>query len=197
MARLTVLSTPRIDMPEGIALRSEVLLHGPVVDRPQNPHVERRGVPAHSRTPQIGLIGLDQIAVDGCKRNILLMAETGETPQRRRIGFTRAHTVQFPELKDQPLHEVEQHVGLRRTECGRQRFPPTAGHVLSERGQHALESFQIGPDLPLHVGQVLPSFGIGGGFGAAASPPGIPLGRKKPESGSHPLDTSVVNNLIE
>ena len=76
-----------VDMFEGVEIRGQLLLYGPVVDGPQDAQVERAAVLAHAPVVQPGFVHEHQVGVDLIDCHVFVFAEVHETLQGGAVGF--------------------------------------------------------------------------------------------------------------
>lgn len=97
---------PRIDAAEGKPLLHDVLLHRLIIDRPQDPHVERDGIAHEVAPPQPLGIRAYQPLVQPGERNVAAQ-KTGEAARRAPVIARRSETAESFEFVAQPQHVVQ------------------------------------------------------------------------------------------
>ncbi len=97
-----------IDMAEGVAVGDELLLDGVVVDGAEVAQIERAGVFGDADAPQVSLVELHEVGVDGVELHVMTVAEAQEAVQCGEEAFGRAVAPEAPEDGNALLHEVLQ-----------------------------------------------------------------------------------------
>ena len=70
-----------VHMPERIGLWHDILLHGPIINRTQYPHIKRDGIADNAPAPEPVVILSHKPFIDERKGNVPSAQEIGETPE--------------------------------------------------------------------------------------------------------------------
>ena len=70
-----------VHMPERIGLWHDILLHGPIIDCTQYPHIKRDGIADNAPAPEPVVILPHKPFIDERKGNVPSAQEIGETPE--------------------------------------------------------------------------------------------------------------------
>ena len=96
---------PGVDVPERVGLLHEVQPHGLVVDRAQDPHVERHGIPDHAALFEACAVVLDDLFGQGLEREVLAIEIGRQAVHCPVIVAGRAEAAAGFELVDLLPHE--------------------------------------------------------------------------------------------
>ena len=85
---LVGLGVSGVYMSEGVAVDGHALFHSPVIDGPDDAHIEGNGIHREVLQAQEGLKTLHHLTVDLCWREVFVFSEDFEFIQRSAVGLT-------------------------------------------------------------------------------------------------------------
>ena len=114
-----------VHMPERIGLRHDILLHGPIIDCTQYPHIKRDGIADNAPAPEPVVILPTSRSSTSEKGNVPSAQEIGETPECPPVVARRPPTFRSPRA----LRPAFRH---RRARCSAGTRGTDRQHPLSE-----------------------------------------------------------------